>query len=72
MNFLATAIAAPPTESDYLTLFNPIPQGDYVPGNVYESRGTSEPDIMKAVTVLERVAEQQTELASTSALFRGI
>ncbi|NHH80717.1 hypothetical protein [Burkholderia gladioli] len=72
MNFIATAITAPPTESDYLTLFNPIPQGDYVSGNVYESRGTSEPDILKAVTLIERGVDTKVDGATTNAFLRGI
>ena len=72
MNFLASGSAAPTDEPDYLTLFNPVPQGDYVAGNVYQSRGTSEPDILKAVTVLERVADQAAELVSANGFLRGL
>ncbi len=73
MIFFASGSTSPTGEPDYLTLFNPVPQGDYVAGNVYQCRGTSEPDILKAVTVLERAASDQTvEMVSTSGFLKGL
>ncbi|WP_044041833.1 hypothetical protein [Caballeronia insecticola] len=69
MNFLASSLGLPLRELDYPSLFNPAPQGDYVGSNVYEARGTSEVDIMKAAKLLEQ-ANNEPNVISANAYLR--
>jgi hypothetical protein len=72
MEFFVPNFAASSPEPDYVTLFNPVARGDYVAGNVYASRGTAEPDIMEAVTLLERATDQGNQVVLANAFFRGL